>query len=56
MDEILAIRDDAAAYLEQTDYIPSIMFARTTKLLTDYRHQQDAQSDNEPEQAPVTAK
>jgi TRAP-type C4-dicarboxylate transport system substrate-binding protein len=56
MDEILAIRDDAAAYLEQTDYIPAIMFARTTKLLTEYRNQQDAQSDNEPEQAPVTLK
>jgi len=51
MDEILAIRDDAAAYLEQTDYIPAVMFARTTKLLTDYRDQQDAQSGDEPEQA-----
>ena len=56
MDEILAIRDDAATYLEQTDYIPAVMFARTTKLLTDYRHLQDTQSDNEPEQAPVTLK
>ena len=56
MDEILAIRDDAAAYLEQTDYIPAIMFARTTKLLTEYRNQQNTQSDDEPEQAPVTTK
>ena len=54
MDEILAIRDDAAAYLEQTDYIPAVMFARTTKLLTDYRDQQDAQSGDEPEQATAT--
>ncbi len=56
MDEILAIRDDAATYLEQTDYNTSVMFARTTKLLTDYRHLQDTQSDNEPEQAPLTLK
>ncbi len=60
MDEILAIRNDAASYLEQTDYIPAIMFARTTKLLTDYRNQQDTQSTDgpepEPEQTPVTAK
>ena len=56
MNEILAIRDDAAAYLEQTDYIPAVMFARTTKLLTEYRNQQDTQSDDGPEQAPVTTK
>jgi TRAP-type C4-dicarboxylate transport system substrate-binding protein len=56
MDEILTIRDDAALYLEQTDYIPAIMFARTTKMLTDYRNQQDTQSIAVPEQAPVTAK
>jgi TRAP-type C4-dicarboxylate transport system substrate-binding protein len=56
MDEILAIRDDAAAHLEQTDYIPAVMFARTTKLLTEYRNQQDTQSDDEPEQALVTPK
>ena len=56
MDEILAIRDDAASYLEQTGYIPAIMFARTTKLLTEYRNQQATQADNEPEQAPVTLK
>ena len=56
MDEILAIRDDAATHLEQTDYIPAIMFARTTKLLTEYRNRQDNPSINEPEQAPVTAK
>ena len=56
MDEILAIRDDAASYLEQTDYIPAIMFARTTKLLTDYRDRQDKQSTDGAEQSPVTAK
>ncbi len=56
MDEILAIRDDAATYLEQTDYIPAIMFARTTKLLTDYRDRQDKQSTDGAEQSPVTAK
>ena len=56
MNEILAIRDDAATYLEQTGYIPAIMFARTTKLLTEYRHLQDTLANDEPEQAPVNAK
>ena len=37
MDEILAIRDNAAAYLEQTHYIPASIFSRTKKLLADYR-------------------
>lgn len=60
MDEILAIRNDAASYLEQTDYIPAAMFARTTKLLTDYRNLHGTQSNDEPEpepeQTPATAK
>ncbi len=56
MDEMLQIRDDAAAYLEQTDYIPAETFARTKKLLAEYRNLRDAQPDNKPEQAPVTAK
>ena len=60
MDEILAIRNDAASYLEQTDYIPAVMFARTTKLLTEYRDLHGAQSNDEPEpepeQTPATAK
>ena len=51
MDEILAIRDSAADYLEQTDYIPASMFAKTEKLLTEYRIQQLNASDAEPEQA-----
>jgi TRAP-type C4-dicarboxylate transport system substrate-binding protein len=50
MDEILAIRDSAAAYLEQTDYIPASVFAKTEKLLTEYRNQQVNASDAEPEQ------
>ena len=37
MDEMLSIRDDAAGYLEQTDYIPASIFARTKKMLADYR-------------------
>lgn len=37
MDEILKIRDQAALYLEQTDYIPASMFSKTKKLLSDYR-------------------
>jgi len=51
MDEILAIRDNAAAYLEKTDYIPASVFAKTEKLLTEYRNQQVNASDEEPEQA-----
>ena len=51
MDEILAIRDNAAAYLEQTDYIPASVFAKTEKLLTEYRNQQVNASDTESEQA-----
>ncbi len=39
MDELLAIRDGAAAYLEKTDYIPANIFTKTEKLLSDYRHQ-----------------
>ena len=41
MDEMLTIRDDAAAYLEKTGYIPSSIFRKTEKLLTDYRKQND---------------
>lgn len=37
MEEILTIRDNAALYLEKTNYIPAAIFARTEKLLTDYR-------------------
>ncbi len=51
MDELLAIRDSAAAYLEQTDYIPASVFAKTEKLLAEYRNQQVNASDAEPEQA-----
>ena len=50
MDEILAIRDNAAAYLEQTNYIPASVFAKTEKLLAEYRTQQVNASDAEPEQ------
>jgi len=44
MDEILAIRNDAATHLEQTNYIPASTFARTEKILTEYRNQQNKQS------------
>jgi len=37
MDEILEIRDQAANYLEQTNYIPLSVFSKTRKLLADYR-------------------
>jgi len=45
MDEMLAIRDDAAAYLEKTNYIPASMFNKTKKLLTDYRKQNPETTD-----------
>ena len=44
MEEILTIRDHAADYLEQTNYIPAKMFDTTKKILTDYRKQHEAQS------------
>ncbi|NOQ89756.1 MAG: hypothetical protein GQ549_02295 [Gammaproteobacteria bacterium] len=49
MDEILAIRDSAAAYLEQTDYIPANTFAKTENILAEYRNQQNRQPNNEAE-------
>jgi TRAP-type C4-dicarboxylate transport system substrate-binding protein len=55
MDELLAIRDSAAAYLEQTDYIPASVFAKTEKLLAEYRSQQVNASDAEPEQAQASS-
>jgi hypothetical protein len=54
MDEILAIRDSAAVYLEQTDYIPAEMFARTEKMLTEYRNRTASQSNDEPDTAENT--
>lgn len=56
MAEMLRMRDDAAAYLEQTDYIPASMFAKTKKMLTDYRELQEKQPINTPVSAPVTSK
>jgi hypothetical protein len=44
MEEMLAIRDHAADYLEQTNYIPAKMFDTTKKFLADYRKQHDEQS------------
>ena len=55
MDELLAIRDSAAAYLEQTDYIPASVFAKTEKLLAEYRNQQVNASDADPEQAQASS-
>ena len=56
MDEILQIRDDAAAHLEQTDYIPASMFTKTKNLLTDYRRQTEDQSDKKPGLIPPSSK
>jgi TRAP-type C4-dicarboxylate transport system substrate-binding protein len=53
MNEILAIRNDAASYLEKTNYIPASIFTRTEKLLADYRNQSVRQQKDSPEQAPV---
>jgi TRAP-type C4-dicarboxylate transport system substrate-binding protein len=54
MDEILAIRDSAAAYLEQTSYIPAEIFARTEKMLTEYRNRTASQSNDGPDTAETT--
>ena len=53
MNEILAIRNDAASYLEKTNYIPASIFSRTEKLLADFRNQSATESNGNPEQAPV---
>lgn len=55
MDELLAIRDGAASHLEQTGYIPSSVFAKTKKMLTDYRALHAAQPDRQQEKNPNTA-
>lgn len=55
MDEILAIRDNAASYLEQTDYIPASVFAKTEKLLADYRNRPVDQSNSGAEPAQTAA-
>ena len=39
MDELLTIRDGAASHLEQTGYIPASIFAKTEKMLSNYRSQ-----------------
>jgi len=54
MDELLAIRDNAASYLEQTHYIPADMFARTEKLLADYRNRPANQLNDESDTAQIT--
>jgi len=54
MDELLAIRDSAASYLEQTNYIPAGMFARTEKLLAEYRNQPVIQLNDESDTARIT--
>lgn len=53
MDEILAIRNDAAAYLEKTNYIPASIFSRTDKLLIDYRSQSVSQSNDNTLRSPI---
>jgi len=50
MNEILTIRNDAASYLENTNYIPASIFSKTEKMLSDYRNQ----SNNNAEQAIIT--
>jgi TRAP-type C4-dicarboxylate transport system substrate-binding protein len=46
MNELLAIRNNAASYLEKSNYIPASVFAKTKKMLTDYRALPDNQSTN----------
>jgi TRAP-type C4-dicarboxylate transport system substrate-binding protein len=40
MDELLSIRDKAAAHLEKSGYIPADVFNKTEKMLADYRDKQ----------------
>ena len=40
-EEITRIRDDAAAYLEETRYIPASIFSRTRRLLSEYREKKE---------------
>ncbi len=54
MDEMLKIRDDAAAYLEQTGYIPASMFTKTKNLLEEYRKRPENQLNNNLDMAPPT--
>jgi TRAP-type transport system periplasmic protein len=56
MDEMLKIRDDAAAYLEETDYIPASMFTKTKNMLAQYRDKQNTEVIDEPANAPVQSK
>lgn len=46
MDEVITIRDDAADYLEKTDYIPAATFVKAEKILADYRKQHNKTPDN----------
>ena len=52
MTELLKIRDDAALYLEQTDYIPAKVFAKTKKMLNEYRQRPENQSNKNSDMAP----
>lgn len=52
MDEIRTIRDNAAAYLEKTGYIPASTFDRTEKILSEYRNQHDKPTSNDPAHDP----
>jgi TRAP-type C4-dicarboxylate transport system substrate-binding protein len=47
MDEILEIRDNAAAHLEKTNYIPIRTFNKVERILTEYRSQLDESPDSE---------
>ncbi len=52
MTEMLQIRDDAALYLEQTDYIPAKVFAKTKKMLHEYRQRPENLSNKKPDMTP----
>ena len=47
MDEILEIRDNAAAHLEKTNYIPISTLNKVERILTEYRSQLDESPDSE---------
>lgn len=57
MDEVLEIRNKAAAYLEESNYIPAETFNTTQKILAEYRNRPAPKSDSESGQqaSPVSA-
>ena len=48
MEELLRIRNDAAAYLQKSNYIPADIFNKTEQLLMAYRQREEEKTGAEP--------